>query len=171
MPVEWTVEPLSAAHDRTAFECGEPALDEYLRRYARQNQDSGVARTFVATAPSTPSQVLGYYALTVGAIDKANLPEAAARRFPRFPLPIARIGRLAVDRTHQGRGLGEFLLMDALHRCVTIAEHVGLVAVLIDAKHERAKRFYLRYEFDALPSQPLILWLPMGAVNGLFRGR
>jgi GNAT superfamily N-acetyltransferase len=169
MPADWIVEALSTAHDRTTFDCGEPALDEYLSRYARQNQDSGVARTFVAVAPTAQARVLGYYSLVVGAIEKSNLPPTAAKRFPRFPLPIARLARLATDCGAQGRGLGEFLLMDALHRCVQVAEHVGLVAVLIDAKHERAKKFYLRYEFEALPDQPLTLWLPMTAVRALFR--
>lgn len=168
MPVEWRVEPLQRDHDRTRFGCGEPALDEYLARFARQNQDSGVARTFVAVCDSEPARILGYYSLAVGAIDKANLPLAAARRFPNFPLPVARLARLAVDRSQQGNGLGEDLLLDALSRCLRVAEDVGIAAVLIDAKHERAKAFYARYEFDALPDHPLTLWLPLPALRKLF---
>ncbi|HSF44340.1 MAG TPA: GNAT family N-acetyltransferase [Thermoanaerobaculia bacterium] len=168
MPVDWRVEPLQRDHDRTRFDCGEPALDEYLSRFARQNQDSGVARTFVAVCDAEPARVLGYYSLAVGAIDKANLPPAAARRFPNFPLPVARLARLAVDRSQQGKGLGEDLLLDALSRCVRVADDVGIAAVLIDAKHERAKAFYARYEFDALPDHPLTLWLPLPALRKLF---
>ena len=168
MSAEWLVEPLAAAHDRTAFNCGEPALGEYLSRYARQNQDAGVARTFVAVVPTEPASVLGFYSLTVGAIERSNLPPAAAKRFPRFPLPVARLARLAVDRTAQGRGLGDYLLMDALSRCCEVADRVGLVAVLIEAKHERAGRFYRRYEFESLPDQRLTMWLPVAAVRGLF---
>ena len=168
MPVDWRIEPLQRDHDRTRFGCGEPALDEYLARFARQNQESGVARTFVAVRDAEPIRVLGYYSLAVGAIDKANLPASAARRFPNFPLPIARLARLAVDRDRQGKGLGEHLLLDALSRCLRVAEDVGIIAVVIDAKHERAKAFYARYEFDALPDHPLTLWLPLPSLRKLF---
>jgi len=168
MPVDWRIEPLQRDHGRTRFGCGEPALDEYLARFARQNQESGVARTFVAVRDAEPARVLGYYSLTVGAIDKANLPPPAARRFPNFPLPIARLARLAVDRSQQGKGLGEDLLLDAMSRCLRVAEDVGIAAVLIDAKYERAKAFYARYEFDALPDHPLTLWLPLSALCRLF---
>ena len=168
MPADWRIEPLQRDHDRTRFDCGEPALDEYLARFARQNQESGVARTFVAVRDGEPFRVVGYYSLAVGAIDKANLPPPAARRFPNFPLPVARLARLAVDRGEQGKGLGEDLLLDALSRCLRVAEDVGIAAVLIDAKHERAKAFYARYEFDALPDHPLTLWLPLPALRKLF---
>ena len=170
MPVDWRVEPLQREHDRSRFDCGEPALDEYLARFARQNQESGVTRTFVAVHDVEPARILGYYSLAVGAIDKANLPPAATRRFPNFPLPIARLARLAVDRSQQGKGLGEDLLLDALSRCLRVAEEVGIAAVLIDAKHERAKAFYARYEFDGLPDHPLTLWLPLPALRKLFGG-
>lgn len=168
MPVDWRIEPLRRDHDRTSFGCGEPELDGYLARFSRQNQESGVARTFVAASGADPARILGYYSLAVGAIDKANLPQQAARRFPNFPLPIARLARLAVDLSQQGKGLGEDLLLDALARCLRVSEEVGIVAVLIDAKHERAKAFYSRYEFDSLPDHPLTLWLPLAALRRLF---
>jgi GNAT superfamily N-acetyltransferase len=171
MPTDWRIEPLDRHHDRAQFECGEPALDEYLARYARQNQESGVARTFVAVNAATPNQIEGYYSLAVGAIDRANLSAEAARRFPNFPLPIVRLARLAVDRHHQGKGLGNELLMDALFRSLRVAEDVGVAGIVIDAKHERAKAFYARYEFDALPDRPLTLWLQIPALRNLFRAR
>ncbi len=168
MPAEWRVEALRRDHDRSRFDCGEPALDLYLARFARQNHESGVARTFVAVGESDAARVLGYYSLAVGAIDRANLPVAKAQRFPNFPIPIARLARLAVDRGEQGKGLGEDLLLDALSRCLRVADEVGIAAVLIDAKHDRAKQFYARYEFDALPDRPLALWLPVSALRRLF---
>lgn len=168
MPADWSIEPLRREHDRTRFQCGEAALDDYLARFARQNQESGVARTCVAVGQADPARILGYYSLAVGAIDKANLPPGAARRFPNFPLPVARLARLAVDQSQQGRGFGEYLLIDALSRCLRVAEDVGIAAVVIDAKHERARAFYMRYEFDALPDHPLTLWLPLPAVQKLF---
>lgn len=171
MAADWRIEPLDQEHERGRFDCAEAALNEYLRRYARQNQDSGIARTFVAAGAAEPMRVIGYYSVAVGAIDRANLPVQAAKRFPGFPIPVARIGRLAVDRAMQGQGLGEDLMMDALRRSLRVAAEVGIVAVLIDAKHERAKRFYAHYEFEALPDQPLTLWLPMAAVRRLFAGQ
>ncbi|BBL72750.1 GNAT family N-acetyltransferase [Methylogaea oryzae] len=168
MPADWRIEPLARNHIRADFDCGEPELNDYLVKYARQNQDHGLARTFVAVLDDAPDVVAGYYALTVGALDKTHLPPAAAKRLPSFPLPIARLARLAVDRRAQGQGLGEDLLMDALHRCLTIADQAGVLAVLVDAKHPTARAFYTRYEFDSLPDQPLPLWLPMAAIRRLF---
>lgn len=168
MPAEWRVEPLRKDHDRSRFNCGEPALDLYLARFARQNHESGVARTFVAVGQSASERVLGYYSLAVGAIDRTNLPVGKAQRFPNFPIPIARLARLAVNRDEQGKGLGEDLLLDALSRCLRVADEVGIAAVLIDAKHDRAKQFYARYEFDALPDRPFTLWLSVSALRRLF---
>lgn len=167
-PARWRIELLQRHHDRAAFDCGEAALNDYLARFARQNQELGVGRTFVAVPPENPAQVLGYYSLTVGALERSHLPPAEARRFPRFPLPITRLARLGVDRTRQGQGLGEDLLYDALARSLRIADEVGIVAVLIDAKHEKAKAFYSRLEFEALPDYPLTLWLPLQALRRLF---
>jgi GNAT superfamily N-acetyltransferase len=164
----WRIEPLAKSHDRSRFTCGEPALDEYLARFARQNHESGVAKTFVAVAGDHPRQVLGYYSISAGAIDRDNLPAHAAKRFPSFPVPVARLARLAVDQGFQKHGLGEDLLMDALNRVLRASADIGIVAVLLDAKHEKAKRFYARYEFEGLPDQPLTLWLPMAAIAKLF---
>jgi GNAT superfamily N-acetyltransferase len=168
MLVDWRIQPLRRDHDRAGFGCGEPALDEYLVRFARQNHESGVARTFVAVRDAEPARIQGYYSLAVGAILRADLPSTAQRfRFPNFPLPVARLARLAVDSSQQGKGIGAGLLFDALSRCLHVAEEVGIVAVVVDAKHERAKAFYSRYEFDALPDQPLTLWLPLPALRKL----
>jgi len=168
MPAEWRIVPLDRKHDRSAFDCGEPALNDYLACYARQNQGSGIARTFVAVEDEVPDRILGYYSLTVGGMDKANLSPEAAKRFPNYPLPVARLVRLAVDLGARAQGLGEHLLMDALHRCLRVAREVGVVAVLVDAKDDKAKRFYARYEFESMPDQPLLLWLRMRAVSRLF---
>jgi GNAT superfamily N-acetyltransferase len=164
----WRIEPLAKSHDRSHFACGEPALDIYLARFARQNHESGVAKTFVAVGGDSPRQVLGYYSISAGAIGRGNLPTHAAKRLPSFPIPVARLARLAVDQAFQGRGLGEDLLLDALNRVLRASGDVGIAAVLLDAKHEKAKRFYTRYEFESLPDQPLTLWLPMAAIAKFF---
>jgi GNAT superfamily N-acetyltransferase len=97
------------------------------------------------------SQPTGCYSLTVSGIDKANLPQAAIKRFPNYPIPVVRLAHLAVDYGAQGCGLGKDLLMDALTRCLRAAREIGIATVLIDTKHDRAKRFYARYEFESLP--------------------
>jgi len=159
MPVDWRIEPLRRDHDRAGFGCGEPPLDTYLARFARQNHESGVARTFVAVSEAAPDRVLGYYSLAAGAIDKESLPPSDQKNFPNFPVPIAKLARLAVNLSHQRRGLGEDLLLDALGRCVRVANDLGIAVVIIEAKHDQAKSFYLRYGFKTLPDQPLTLWL------------
>ncbi|MBF0436597.1 MAG: GNAT family N-acetyltransferase [Magnetococcales bacterium] len=171
MAPDWRIEPLARHHPRKHFACGEPELDDYLARYARQHQESGVARIFLAVDDAQPERVLGYHALAMGSIAKTHLPAEDAKRFPSFPLPVARVVRLAVDRSVQGQGLGDHLLMDALFRCLRVANDVGLVAVVIDAKHERARSFYARYEFTRLPGQPLTLWLPITTLRLLFAGQ
>lgn len=157
------IEPLSAQHDRRNFSCGAPPLDEYLRRYARQHTDANVSRTYVAVEGRV---VRGYYSLAMAAIRKTDLPDELTKRFPRFPLPVARLARLAVDRRHQGQGLGELLLTDALDRCLRLSNEIGMIGVVVDAKDERARGWYERYEFERFPNAPLTLWLPM-AVLGL----
>lgn len=158
------IELLAAHHDRRKFACGEAELDDYLHRFARQHATANVSRTLVAADGST---VLGFYSLAMAAILKNQLPAAYATRLPRFPLPVARLARLAVGLQHQGQGLGERLLMDALQRCARLAEEIGMLGVIVDAKHERARAWYERYEFERFPDAPLTLWLPTEAIMRL----
>ncbi len=164
---DWLIEPLNKGHDRKAFDCGEPALNDFLRRYARQHQGPGLSRTFVARPVQEARPVWGYYSLAAGAIDRANLPVAAAGAFPRFPLPVVRLVRLAVNRPQQGHGLGEDLLVDALHRTLDVAQAIGVVGMVVEAKHAKARRFYERFEFESFPDHPLTLWLPLAAIEKL----
>ena len=97
-------------------------------------------------------------------IRRENLPERYLNRFPNFPLPVARLARLAVDLNRQRQGLGELLLADALQRCLRISESIGMLGVIVDAKDERARGWYERYEFERLPDSPLTLWLPTDAI-------
>lgn len=168
MPDEWEIGPLERQHDRQSFDCGVEALNEYLARFAKQHEDSGISRTFVVVDNRESSRILGYYSLAAGGIDRSCLPPSEAKRFPKFPIPVGRLARLAVDLKARGRGLGEYLLMDALHRFFRTGDNIGMVAVLVDAKDEQAKYFYQRYDFNSLPDQPLTLWLPMKSVRKLF---
>lgn len=159
------IEPLVATHDRRNFSCGEPALDDYLRRLARQHAEAKISRTYVGAQGEC---VLGYYSLAMSAIRKEQLPEQHQKRFPNYPVPVARLARLGVDRRQQGKGLGKLLLMDALYRCSRLSEEIGSVGVIVDARHAHAKNFYQQFNFEAFPDAPLTLWLPAAAVDRLF---
>lgn len=164
---DWRIEPLSASHNRKVFDCGEPSLSEYLRQYACQHATSNVSRTFVAVTESDPGRILGYYTLSMGSLTRANLPTALQKKLPNFPIPVARLGRLAVDVSAQGKGMGEDLLMHALRRCIALSNEIGMLAVVVDAKHEKAKQFYLRYGFEELPDQPLLLFIAASTLQEL----
>ena len=155
-----TVEPLGPHHDRVSFSCGEPSLDRYIRRQASQDARRRVARVFVASGDPS-ERIAGYYTLSAASFEKDNLPAELARRLPHYPVPAAVIGRLAVDRRSQGSGLGETLLLDAIHRVVRAGDTIGVYAVVVDALHDRAGAFYERYGFVPFPSQPLRLYLPL----------
>lgn len=152
---------LSPRHNRGGFSCGDNALDEYLRRLAGQHARTGVSRTYVA---SEGPIILGFYSLAMSAISKDQLPPKYQSRQPNFPLPVARLARLAVDRRYQGRGLGELLLADALCRCLRLSEEIGMIGVVVDAKNKQARAYYERYEFEHFPDSPLTLWLPVAAI-------
>lgn len=159
------VEPLDARHDRLDFSCGEPALDDYLRRLARQHAESRISRTYVA---AKGERISGYYSLAMSAIRKERLPEQHQKRFPNYPVPVARLARLCVDQRQQGRGLGKLLLMDALYRCYRLSGEIGSVGVIVDAKHARAQSFYRKFNFESFPETPLTLWLPVAIAARLF---
>lgn len=155
------IEALTANHDRRDFSCDVEALDVYLQRFARQHADANVSRTYVA---ADGTAILGFYSLAMSAIRRDNLPAKHLSRFPNFPLPVARLARLAVDARHQRQGLGELLLADALHRCLRLSEEIGMIGVVVDAKDEKARGWYERYEFERFPDSPLTLWLPTAAI-------
>jgi GNAT superfamily N-acetyltransferase len=164
--VSFTVEPLSREHDRADFDSGEPALDEFLRRNARQNQEKNVSRTYVAVRRGE-RKVLGFYTLASGAVGFESLPDDVRRRLPRYPVPVVHLARLAVDRSVRGLGLGEALLFDALRRAARVADVLGVFAVEVAAKHERAREFYLRYGFRPMEDDRLHLYLPIETIRRL----
>jgi GNAT superfamily N-acetyltransferase len=163
------VEPLGKQHDRAAFSCGNPSLDEYLKERARQDARRYVAAPFVLVPGPGDTTILGYYTLSSFAIDLAELPADTARKLPSYPnVPVTLLGRLAVDERHAGQGLGEFLLMDALHRSLTQSSQIAAVAVVVDATDSRAIRFYKHFNFVPFPERPGRLFLPMPTVAALF---
>ena len=149
-------EKLSADHDLSQFTCGEPSLDNWLRRRARQNEDNGVSRTYVVCARK--GRVVGYYALAAGAVAHAGAPGRVRRNAPD-PVPVMALGRLAVDREFQGRGIATGMLRDAVLRTVQAAEIAGLKAILIHAISEQARRFYAGRGFIQSPVDPMALMI------------
>ena len=157
--------PLTGNHDRQGFDCGRRELSDWLRRVARQHQEKGLSRTFVAVGDAAPGTILGYYALTLTELENRHLPDAWRKKLPRS-IPGVRLGRLAIDRAFQGKGLGELLLVDALTRARRIYKEAGGIGLFIDAIDERAAGYYRRYGFTAAPDNPLLLFLPATAIEG-----
>jgi ribosomal protein S18 acetylase RimI-like enzyme len=155
------IEPLSSHHNRSQFSCNEPALDTYLQRQASQDVRRRVAQVFVAVGDS-PDRIAGYYSLSAMSFDKAELPIELAKRLPRYPVPAAVLGRLAVDRGYQGRWIGESLLLDAARRVLRASAALAVYAIVVDAKNERARTFYERYGFRLFPNTPRRLFLTLG---------
>jgi GNAT superfamily N-acetyltransferase len=148
-------ERLSATHDLSAFDSGEPVLDNWLRRRAIQNEESGASRTYVVCAGS---KVVGYYSLAVGAVSHALAPGRVRRNMPD-PVPAMILGRLAIDREYQGIGLGVGLLRDAVLRTIQAADIAGIRVLLVHAISEAAKRFYEKCGFAASPVDPMTLMI------------
>lgn len=162
------IEPLDKRHNRTTFSSGSEPLDRYLQRQASQEARRHVAVTFVLV--DTECQALaGYYTLSATSIRLGDLPPEMAGKLPRYPLvPATLLGRLAIDMRYQGKGLGEFLLMDALHRSCTQSQVIAAMAVVVEAKDDQARSFYERYGFICFPDQPYWLFLPMKTIASLF---
>lgn len=151
-------EPLGPQHRLEAFDCGKPALNDWLVRHARQAQASGSAKTFVV---SEDGRVAGYFSLTVGQIDTLDAPERIRKGMGQYPIPVVILARLAVGVQDQGRGIGIGLLQDAIRRTRLIAEQAGIRAMLTHPIDENAARFYTRFGFIASPlrEQQLLLLL------------
>ena len=162
--MDWREEPIGRRHDCKSFDCGAPELNEYLDRYARRNHDSGGAKTFVAVSPTAPARVLGFYTISPGAVAFGRAPTKLTRKLGRYDVPVFRLGRLAIDRSAQGQGLGGDLLLAAGERALLVAAEVGGVALAIDAKDGKAARWYERFGALALLDDPLKLVLPLDVV-------
>ncbi len=160
----WREEPLARHHDRLAFDCGDADLNAYFKRYARQNHESGGAKCFVARPEDEPSRVLGFYTLSPASLEYARTPAVVARGLARYDVPVFRLGRLATDFKVQRRGLGGALLLLAADRCMRVAAEVGGVALVIDAKNDRAAQWYESYGALRLSDADLSLVLPFSVV-------
>lgn len=165
----WHEEPISRKHDRESFDCGEAALNEFLKRYARKSHEAGGAKTFLAIDDADSETVLGFYSLSPASIEYSRTPDLVRQGLARHDVPAFRLARLAVDLKVQGQGLGGQLLLSAGKRCLLAAAEVGGVAILIDAKSERAARWYASYGAVPLLDAPLSLVLPLKTVEAALK--
>jgi len=159
---------LQKEHERQNFTCGSPALERYLKNQARQDSEKRVAAVFALVQPPA-YQVLGYFTLSASTIHADEVPPDLARKLPRYPqLPVTLLGRLAVDQGLKGQGMGQFLLMDALHRSLQAAASIAAMAVVVDAKNASAADFYQHFGFIPLNRSSSRLFLPMLTIATLF---
>jgi GNAT superfamily N-acetyltransferase len=164
---DWRIEQLDRTHDRDRFDCGQPSLDRFIKELVSQYEKRNLGRTYVATQ-GEDRRVLGYHTLSSGALAFQSLPAAAAKKLPKHPVPIVLLARLAVDRSVQGKRLGERLLIDALSRTVELSRSVGVHAVVVDAIDEGARAFYEKYGFLPLLDGELRLFLPVTTIAQAF---
>lgn len=163
MPV---VELLASHHERKGFDCGIPALNEFLQRQARQNADRHVGVTHVLVAEPGSSRVLGYYTLVTRTVERDLIAQGG---LPRGPIDVALLGKLAIDLEFQGQGWGKRLLLRAMRQTAEAAKTVGIFALVLDAQDEQARGWYLSLDwgFQALLDNPNHLYLPVGTIQAL----
>ncbi len=169
MMTAWHEEPISRKHDREAFDCGDNALNNFLRRYARKSHELGGAKTFLAIDDTDDKTILGFYSIAPASLEYARTPETVRRGLARLDVPGFRLARLAVHRGWQGRGMGGQLLLAAGRRCLLASAEVGGVALVIDAKNERVARWYSSYGAVPLLDAPLTLLLPLSTIEAALK--
>ena len=153
---EFVIDKLTREHDLSGFDCANPALTDWLRKFTWTNQQADSAKTYVAL---DGNRVVGYYALTTGSVHRHESSQRIAKGLANHPIGVVLLARLAVDQLQQGKGLGKALLFDALSRIEEAADIVGVRAVLVHAIDEGARRFYLHFEFEESPVDPYQLLL------------
>ncbi len=165
MTLAWHEEPIAKSHERDSFDCGNAALNEFLRHHARKSHARGSAKTFLAMDDADGKTVLGYYSVSPASVAYACAPNVITRGLARHDVPVFRLARLAVRRSVQGQGLGGQLLLAAGRRCLLVAAQAGGVALLIDAKDERAAQWYRSYGALPLLDAPRSLLLPFETIH------
>jgi GNAT superfamily N-acetyltransferase len=158
------VESLDIHHDRSIFCCGEEALDQYIRSHAGQDIRRNLTSVFVAV-DDPGGQIIGYYTLSAASFNRDDLPEELARKLPRYPIPAALIGRLAVDRRFHGQQYGKFLLLNAFERVMRASDAIAIHAMVVEAKDDKAAAFYAKYGFITFSGQPRRLFLPLARLK------
>ena len=162
-----SVRKLAPADSTEGFDCGQAPLNQFLQRYALVNQKANSAQTYVCCLGA---EVVGFYSLAVGSVDPENAPARVMKGLARHPVPVMILARLAVDRDHQGQGLGKALLKDALLRTAQAADIAGIRCLLVHAKDEAARQWYESWEFEPSPTDPYHLFLMLKDLKALLAG-
>lgn len=160
------IDILSSAYDKQFFNCGVTELNDFIRKFAFQNQNKGYSKTYVATENDN-TKIVGYYTVTSAEIDVNSLPNNI--KHPGYPVSSSRICRLAVDKKHKGKGLGNILLKDALSKIIRASEIIGIFSVIVDAKDDSAKEFYKRYGFVEFKNEPMMLFFSVKTIEKAFK--
>lgn len=165
---EYSISIINNEHDKKkTFSCGIESLDKYLKQQASQDVRRNINITYILSK-SESNSVAGYYTLSSSSVSTKSLPEALSSKLPRYPtVPVTLLGRLAIDQNHQGRNLGELLLLDALTQSYNNSTQIGSWAVIVDAINQKAEEFYKKYEFIQFPDTPNRLFLPMSTIEKL----
>ena len=158
------VEPLNNFHDRPGLKCGVESLDNYLKRQAGQDVKRHISRAYIAVQIEKPKKIIGYYTLSSLSIELKQLPEKLIKKLPKYPIPAVLIGRLAVDKTAQGNGIGKMLLVDAIKRTIAISDEIAIYAIVVDAIIDEAISFYRQFGFKSLGEKTHRLFLPLKSV-------
>ena len=156
----YCIRPLDAFINAADFQCGSDPLNDYIRRYASQDVRRNIARVFIATPENDPRQLSGFFTLSAGSVSCSSLPASLARKLPRYPVPVALIGRLGVDKKFQGKGLGSILLADACQKVSQASTVLAMAGIIIDAKDDDAISFYKHFGFIPLQGQAGRMLLP-----------
>ncbi|WP_296615476.1 GNAT family N-acetyltransferase [Sphingomonas sp.] len=157
----WREEPISKKHDRQAFDCGDRDMNAFLLRYARQSHEQNASKTFCAIDAAVPGKVLGFYTITPSCVAHEDVPAGMVKGLAQHEVPCFKLARIATHLDLAGQGLGGQLLVAAALRCLRIAAEGGGVLLVIDAKNERAAKWYASYGAEPLRDKPLTLVMPL----------
>ena len=159
---------LARGYEKDNFDCGNVQVNDYLKKYASQDIKRRLAQVFII-CPQNSEEIIGFYSLSAGSIKASSLPEKIAKKLPLYPIPVSLLGRLAVKKKEQGKGIGGLLLVDAIKRVIKASEFLAIYALVVEAKNETAKRFYFHYGFIELVDYHNRLFLPLKTGQNLVR--
>ena len=161
------IETVSRDHNRSGFDCGNDALNQYLKKIARQHLNKGISRTFVLVDDNMPTEVLGFFTLVSCEIFVDKLPRKYAKKYPS-KAPAAKLARLAVAKDRQRQGLGTHMMINAVERVIRVSQNLGIIGFFVDAKDNKAKAYYEQFGFIQLPDNPLELFLPLATLRNAY---
>ena len=161
------IETVSRDHNRSGFDCGNDALNQYLKKIARQHLNKGISRTFVLVDDNIPTEILGFFTLVSCEIFVDKLPRKYAKKYPSRA-PAAKLARLAVAKDRQRQGLGTHMMINAVERVIRVSQDLGIIGFFVDAKDNKAKAYYEQFGFIQLPDNPLELFLPLATLRNAY---